>query len=73
MTAFSVVVMAKSPVPGRVKTRLRPHFSDQEAADLAAAALTDSLPTAAADNLGSSSRSTGVGHRRHRVNLPASR
>ena len=48
MTAFGVVVMAKSPIPGRVKTRLRPHFSDEEAAALAGAALTDSLAAAAA-------------------------
>lgn len=48
MTAFGVVVMAKAPVPGRVKTRLRPHFSDEEAAALAAASLTDSLAVAAA-------------------------
>jgi len=48
MTAFGVVVMAKSPIPGRVKTRLRPHFTDIEAAALAAAALTDSLAAASA-------------------------
>ena len=48
MTAFGVVIMAKSPIPGKVKTRLRPHFSDKEAAALAGAALTDSLAAAAA-------------------------
>jgi glycosyltransferase A (GT-A) superfamily protein (DUF2064 family)/SAM-dependent methyltransferase len=43
-----LVVVAKSPVPGRVKTRLRPTFSSAEAAALAAAALRDTLDAAAA-------------------------
>jgi rSAM/selenodomain-associated transferase 1 len=38
-----VVVIAKEPVPGRVKTRLTPPFSPAEAALLAEAALTDTL------------------------------
>lgn len=38
-----VLVMAKAPVPGRVKTRLVPPFSPAEAAELAAAALADTL------------------------------
>jgi glycosyltransferase A (GT-A) superfamily protein (DUF2064 family) len=37
--------MAKEPVPGRVKTRLTPHYSPREAADLAEAALADTLDT----------------------------
>ena len=43
-----VVVIAKEPVPGRVKTRLTPPFSPQQAATLAAAALADTLAAAAA-------------------------
>ncbi len=42
-----VVVIAKEPVPGRVKTRLTPPFTPQQAAGLAAAALADTLATAA--------------------------
>lgn len=43
MTGFHVLVMAKAPVPGRVKTRLCPPFTAAEAADLASAALADTL------------------------------
>jgi len=43
-----VVVMAKSPVPGRVKTRLCPPCSYEEAASLAEAALVDTLDAAIA-------------------------
>ena len=39
----TVVVLAKAPVPGRVKTRLCPPCSAQDAARLAAAALGDTL------------------------------
>ncbi|MFF5981733.1 DUF2064 domain-containing protein [Streptomyces olindensis] len=39
----TVLVIAKEPVPGRVKTRLTPPFTPQEAAALAEAALTDTL------------------------------
>lgn len=38
-----IAVMAKQPVPGRVKTRLCPPLSHQEAADLYGAFLTDTL------------------------------
>ncbi|HTJ67464.1 MAG TPA: DUF2064 domain-containing protein [Actinospica sp.] len=44
----TLIVLAKAPVAGRVKTRLCPPFTPQEAADLAAAALLDSLDVAAA-------------------------
>jgi rSAM/selenodomain-associated transferase 1 len=45
MTA--IIVIAKSPVPGRVKTRLCPPCSPDEAAALARAALADTLETVA--------------------------
>ncbi len=38
-----VVVIAKAPVPGRVKTRLTPPFSPADAAALAEASLSDTL------------------------------
>lgn len=38
-----VVVLAKRPEPGRVKTRLTPPYAPRQAAELAAAALTDTL------------------------------
>jgi glycosyltransferase A (GT-A) superfamily protein (DUF2064 family)/SAM-dependent methyltransferase len=41
--ADTVIVLAKQPVPGRVKTRLQSRFSPVEAAGLAAAALADTL------------------------------
>ncbi len=44
----SVLVMAKAPVPGLAKTRLAPVVGDQGAAELAAAALLDTLTAAAA-------------------------
>jgi rSAM/selenodomain-associated transferase 1 len=46
--AAQVIVIAKEPVPGRVKTRLTPPFSPRQAADLARAALADTLAAAAA-------------------------
>ena len=41
--AATVIVLAKEPVPGRVKTRLQPVFSATQAARLAAAALGDTV------------------------------
>lgn len=43
MTPDTVVVLAKSPVPGRVKTRLTPTFTPHEAAALATAAIRDTF------------------------------
>ncbi|MFF4394500.1 DUF2064 domain-containing protein [Streptomyces sp. NPDC001480] len=42
-TWATLLVIAKEPVPGRVKTRLTPPYTPQEAATLAEAALTDTL------------------------------
>jgi glycosyltransferase A (GT-A) superfamily protein (DUF2064 family) len=39
----TLLVVAKAPVAGRVKTRLTPHFTPEQAADLARAALQDTL------------------------------
>ncbi|MCQ9177646.1 DUF2064 domain-containing protein [Streptomyces sp. IBSBF 2953] len=44
----TLLVIAKEPRPGRVKTRLTPPFTPREAATLAEAALTDTLRTVAA-------------------------
>ncbi|WP_327121553.1 DUF2064 domain-containing protein [Streptomyces sp. NBC_01341] len=41
----TLLVIAKEPLPGKVKTRLTPPFSAEEAAELAAAALEDTLRT----------------------------
>ncbi|MFG2570764.1 DUF2064 domain-containing protein [Streptomyces sp. NPDC048567] len=43
--ATTLLVIAKEPLPGRVKTRLTPPFSPAEAARLAEAALADTLHT----------------------------
>ncbi len=43
-----LLVIAKEPVPGKVKTRLTPPYSPDEAAALAAAALADTLDTVVA-------------------------
>jgi rSAM/selenodomain-associated transferase 1 len=43
LLAAQVVVIAKEPVPGRVKTRLTPPFTPQQAAELAEASLADTL------------------------------
>jgi uncharacterized protein len=47
LLAAQVVVIAKEPVPGRVKTRLTPPFTPAEAAALAEASLADTLATVA--------------------------
>jgi len=44
----ALLVIAKAPVPGRVKTRLTPPYTPTEAALLAEAALADTLATVAA-------------------------
>lgn len=43
MTGTTLLILAKAPVPGRVKTRLTPPFTPAEAAGLAEAALRDTL------------------------------
>jgi rSAM/selenodomain-associated transferase 1 len=43
-----LIVLAKTPVPGRVKTRLCPPCTPQQAASVAAAALADTLDTVTA-------------------------
>lgn len=43
--AATLLVIAKEPVPGRVKTRLTPPYTPREAATLAEAALADTLHT----------------------------
>ncbi len=43
----TVIVLAKSPVPGRVKTRLCPPCTPEQAAQLAAASLRDTLSAVA--------------------------
>jgi rSAM/selenodomain-associated transferase 1 len=45
--AAQIMVIAKEPVPGRVKTRLTPPYTPAEAAQLAEAALTDTLAAVA--------------------------
>jgi rSAM/selenodomain-associated transferase 1 len=45
--AAQIMVIAKEPVPGRVKTRLTPPYTPVQAADLAAAALADTLAAVA--------------------------
>ncbi len=48
MNAPAIVVIAKAPVPGRVKTRCCPPCTPAQAADLAAASLADTLDAVAA-------------------------
>jgi uncharacterized protein len=45
--AAQLIVLAKAPVPGRVKTRLTPPFTPHEAAALAESALADTLEAGA--------------------------
>ncbi len=47
LLAVQVVVIAKEPIPGRVKTRLTPPFTPAQAATLAEAALADTLAAVA--------------------------
>jgi hypothetical protein len=47
VSALHLIVIAKSPVAGRSKTRLCPPYSLEEAAQIAEAALTDTLETVA--------------------------
>jgi glycosyltransferase A (GT-A) superfamily protein (DUF2064 family) len=49
--AAQVIVIAKEPVPGRVKTRLTPPYTPAEAAALAEAALADTLAAVADANV----------------------
>lgn len=49
---MTVAVMAKAPVPGRVKTRLCPPCSPTQAAGIAAAALLDTLDAVAGADAG---------------------
>lgn len=58
----TLLVVAKAPVPGRVKTRLTPHFTPQQAAALARAALQDTLDAVLATPPGGAS-STSTGRR----------
>ncbi|MGW1770889.1 TIGR04282 family arsenosugar biosynthesis glycosyltransferase [Streptomyces sp. NPDC002104] len=48
MSTTTLLVIAKEPVPGRVKTRLTPPFTPAEAAALAEASLADTLAAVAA-------------------------
>jgi uncharacterized protein len=43
----TLIVIAKEPLPGRVKTRLHPPFTLEQAAELAAAAIDDTLAAVA--------------------------
>ncbi|SCF18617.1 hypothetical protein GA0070558_14112 [Micromonospora haikouensis] len=52
MSAPQVLVLAKTPEPGRVKTRLCPPCTPWQAARIAAAALADTLDTVAAATAG---------------------
>ncbi|MFG1847496.1 TIGR04282 family arsenosugar biosynthesis glycosyltransferase [Micromonospora carbonacea] len=52
MSAPQVLVLAKTPEPGRVKTRLCPPCTPEQAARIAAAALADTLGTVATATAG---------------------
>ena len=49
--AAQIMVIAKEPVPGRVKTRLTPAYTPAEAAELAEAALADTLAAVASTSV----------------------
>ena len=51
MTEVALLIIAKAPVPGRVKTRLTPPCTPEQAAGLAQAALEDTLAAAVAARL----------------------
>ncbi|MGH3458525.1 TIGR04282 family arsenosugar biosynthesis glycosyltransferase [Aeromicrobium sp.] len=51
MNAPTVLVVAKAPVPGQAKTRIARDIGDDAAAELAAAALLDTLDTATATGM----------------------
>ena len=51
MIPVVVLVVAKAPVPGQAKTRLAASVGDRAAADIAAAALLDTLDAVAATNV----------------------
>ena len=50
--AQTIAVLAKEPVPGRVKTRLQAEFSPEDAAELAACAIEDTLHALRASRAG---------------------
>lgn len=79
-----VLVLAKAPEPGKAKTRLCPPATPGQAADLAAAALLDTLDAAAAvpyadvvvalaGRLGRAARSREIRSALHTVPMPAQR
>ena len=47
MSGPALAIMARAPVPGQVKTRLQPHLTPEQSADLALAFLKDALELAA--------------------------
>jgi len=63
MTTVTILIVAKAPVAGQVKTRLCPPLSLSTAADLAAAALLDTLAAAAGVQALLSRSATDVGVR----------
>jgi rSAM/selenodomain-associated transferase 1 len=52
MSALQILVLAKAPVPGRVKTRLCPPCTPRQAAGIAAAALADTVDVVTAATVG---------------------
>lgn len=81
---FILLVVAKAPVPGLVKTRLCPPASPAQAAEIAAAALLDTLDAVCAvpgaapvvamtGDLGAAARSAEIGRALRRVTVIAQR